>query len=267
MFAGTDDFIVFVGNEGMSGNYGTYEIDGSRNFLASKNKAEANAAGKEMAKWVGALAVRWDDGTASVTIDKKGKTKVSIVLSNGTKGTATTQLLMGDEWHCVPVMVTKKMSVFFTLWLSADGGEALVFGLGDDAVVGKTGSLKSDAQFHVDAEDGLWAKVSADAYTEYLPDGVSVAQKGSKWTLPKAGKLTMKKGELDASKAGDNPSGLKLTLKKDGTFTGSFKVYYAEKGKLKSKAANITGIVINGVGYGTATIKNVGSVPISIGLE
>ena len=74
----------------------------------------------------------------------------------------------------------------------------------------------------------------------------------------------MKKDVLDDSKAGDNPSGLKLTPKKDGSFTGSFKVYYVEKGKLKSKTANVTGLVIDGKGYGTATIKKVGSEQISI---
>ena len=255
---------IMLGSEGLAGYYGAYLIDGSRNFFTSKNKGEASAAVNAVVAWVGSLAVKWDGGTASVTIDKKGKAKVSVVLSNGTKGSATSNLLVGDEWHCVPIMVTKKMNVSFTLWLSADGSEALVSGLGDDATVGKTGALKAGAKFYVDAEDGLWAKVSANAYTGYLPNGVSVTQNGAKWTLPKAGKLTMKKGVLDTSKAGDNPSGLKLSPKKDGTFTGSFKVYYADKGKLKSKTANITGIVINGVGYGTATIKNVGSVPITI---
>ena len=160
--------------EGLLGYYGAYNIAGLRNLLASKDKSEANAAGEEIAKWVGALAVRWNGGTASVTIDKKGKAKVSIVLSNGTKGTSTTQLLMGDEWHCVPVMVTKKMSVSFTLWLSADGSEALVSGLGDDAVVGKTGNLKFGAKFNVDADDGLWAKVSPDLLTFALTHDVNL---------------------------------------------------------------------------------------------
>ena len=82
--------------------------------------------------------------------------------------------------------------------------------------------------------------------------------------LPKAGKVTMKKGVLDDSKAGDNPSSLKLTLKKDGTFSGSFKVYYAASGKLKTVTVNVSGVVINGIGYGTATIKKVGSLPILI---
>ena len=100
---------------------------------------------------------------------------------------------------------------------------------------------------------------------KYLPNDVEVTQKGTKLNLPKAGKLTMKKGVLDDSKSGENPSGLKLTMKKDGTFTGSFKVYYIAGKKLKSKTVNVSGVVISGIGYGAATVKKTsGSVAVSI---
>ena len=101
--------------------------------------------------------------------------------------------------------------------------------------------------------------------TDYLPDQMSVGQNKGRWTFPKAGKLSMKKGVLDDSKAGENPSGLKLTFKsKDGSFSGSFKVYAEQSGKLKSTKVNVTGMVLNGKGYGTATIKKVGSMDITI---
>ena len=264
-FVGGETCAVVVGSEGMSGYYGMYEVSGSRNFFSSKVKAEANAATEAIKPWVGSIAVIWNGGTASVAIDKKGKAKASVTLSNGAKGTVTSQVLLGDEWHCVPVMVTsKKMNVSFALWLPAAGGVPFVSGLGDDAIVGRAGALNDGAKFVIDKNDALWQDVSASAMTEYLPDGVPVSVKGTKWTLPKAGKLAMKKGVLDASKAGDNPSGLKLTPKKDGTFTGSFKVYYVERGGLKSKTATVAGIVVDGTGYGTATIKGVGTVAIEI---
>ena len=264
-FVGGESCVVMLGAYGMSGYYGAYEIDGSRNVFTSKDKSEASAAAKAIEKFVGAYVVMWDGGTASVTIDKKGKAKASITLSGGAKGTATSQLLVGDEWLCVPVMVTKKMNVAFTLWLPADGGEAVVTGLGDDVVVGKTGAIKVGAKFYLDTDDAFWAKVSPDYMAEYLPNGVEVKQKGTKLNLPKAGKLTVKKSVLDDSKAGENPSGLKLTMKKDGTFSGSFKVYYIAGGKLKMVTVNVSGVVINGIGYGAATVKKIsGSVPISI---
>lgn len=92
-----------------------------------------------------------------------------------------------------------------------------------------------------------------------------MAQKGSKWTLPKAGKVVYKDGSVDESKLGESPCGLKLTYKaKDGSFKGSFKVYAEVKGKPKATTVSVTGFLLNGVGYGTATVKKVGSVPISI---
>jgi len=123
--------------------------------------------------------------------------------------------------------------------------------------------LADGAAFHVDA--GEFASVFGQAMLPYLPDGVPVAQKGTKWTLPKAGKITMRKGVIDDSKAGDNQCGLKLTYKaKEGTFKGTFKVYSESNGKLKTTTVNVTGFMLNGVGYGTATIKGKGSVAVTI---
>ena len=83
----------------------------------------------------------------------------------------------------------------------------------------------------------------------------------------KAGKVAFVKGgnTVDESKLGANPSGLKLTYKqKDGTFNGSFKMYCLENGKIKAYTASVTGVMIGTKGYGTATVKKVGSVAVTI---
>jgi hypothetical protein len=41
-------------------------------------------------------------------------------------------------------------------------------------------------------------------------------------------------------------------------------VYAIEKGKLKKHKATVTGVLIDGIGYGTATIKKIGSWAIEI---
>ena len=89
---------------------------------------------------------------------------------------------------------------------------------------------------------------------------------GAKWTLPKAGKVQLAKdGSVDQSKLGENPSALKLTYKaKDGSFKGSFKVYADVNGKPKATTAKVVGVLVNGVGYGVATIRNVAAVPVTI---
>lgn len=103
---------------------------------------------------------------------------------------------------------------------------------------------------------------------DQLPD-VQVSQKGAgaKWEVPKAGKVAYQRDttEVDPAKAGENPSGLKLTYKaKDGTFKGSFKVYSDMGGKLKATSVSVTGVQIGSKGYGTATVKGLGSVPVAI---
>ena len=90
---------------------------------------------------------------------------------------------------------------------------------------------------------------------------------GAKWTLPKAGKVAYLRGttDVDAAKLLENPSALKLTYTaKTGAFKGSFKAYAEVNGKPKATTVNVTGVLIDGVGYGAATVKKVGGVVVTI---
>jgi hypothetical protein len=94
----------------------------------------------------------------------------------------------------------------------------------------------------------------AEVNAALLPDGVEVTQKKGKWTLPKAGKVKYKNGVWDVT--GENPSALKLSYKsKTGAFTGSFNVYGLVNGKMKKYSVKISGVVVDGIGYGTASLK------------
>ena len=193
-----------------------------------------------------------------MTVANKGKAKVAGMLADGTKVSASSQLLVGDEWCCVPVLEPKKSHLAFVLWLPKNGGSAVVTGLAD-AIVGKPGTLKAGAEFRMDALLG-------DAkYADYLPNGVPVTG-GAKWVLPKAGKVQLAKdGSVDAAKLLENPSALKLTYTaKTGAFKGSFKAYSDVNGKPKGVTVNVTGVLVDGVGYGAATIKKVGGVSVTI---
>ena len=80
--------------------------------------------------------------------------------------------------------------------------------------------------------------------------------------------MALKKGEVDTNKLGVNPSGLSLKYKskkpKDGLISGSFYAYTLLNGKLKKVAVSVSGVLVNGIGYGSAYIKKVGSVPVTI---
>ena len=78
---------------------------------------------------------------------------------------------------------------------------------------------------------------------------------------------------LDVNTAkGNNASGLKLTYTaKTGVFKGSFKAYALEtsngKMKLKKYTVNVTGVVVDGKGYGQATCKKPASGPWAVTLR
>ena len=227
---GAEECSVLLGAYGITGYYGAYVIDGARNIFSSKDKGDLADAKDALDKCLGSRMVIWDGGSVSVSIAAKGKVKVSGTLASGAKVSATAVLLVGEEWNCVSV-AAPRANLSFVLWLSRDGKTTMVEGLGDDVLVGKAGTLADGAAFRVPTDAALWSAIPGEVLTEYLPNGVPVTKKGTKWTLPKVGRITMKKGVIDVSKAGENPSGLKLTYKSlDGTFKGSFKVYAENKG-------------------------------------
>lgn len=268
---GGETLRVALGKNGMTALYGDREVSGARNFFASKAADDNQLAAAAIAGGVGAIGIAvpaengWD--TFSLVVDKKGKAKFSGTLADGTKVSANSQVLVGDGMNCIPVVVTKKASLAFTVWFDPNGTEFKVEGLGETAVVNKPRNLLRDAHFIVD-KTKLVELLGETLVGDCLPDdNLLIGLSGQKWQLAKAGKVVYKKGttEIDRQKAGLNPSALKLTYKdKDGTFKGSFKAYVASKGKLKSVSASVVGVLVNGVGYGTATIKKVGSVVVEI---
>ena len=277
-FAGAIACEVTLGAKGMSGKYGAYGIDGALNVFSSKDSADKAVAASTLGKWLGAVNVAWRGGednapyqTLTLKIAKKGKVKVSGTLMNGAKVSAKGQLVVGEDWCCVPVVYVKKgVRLFFAVWLPLNGAAATsaalpqVVGLGEDVKVGKPAQLKAGATFRIDA-DAFSARWGQRALP-YLPDGLSVSG-GMKWKLPKAGKVVYKKGTstVDETKTGANPSALKLSCKvKDGTFKGSFKAYADVNGRLKAATVKVFGVVIGNTGYGMTTIKKAGGVSISV---
>lgn len=174
-----------------------------------------------------------------------------------------------------------------SLNLDVKGGGRLKIAIGSMGGVNVfSGSL---GKWHVQSAKvgGSWGKNSAtfsmDATTiDSLPSGtleallptneVATAAGGKwkfkkaasvKWTKVKAGVVplvqdaTTGKGlVVDTSKDKTNRSGLKLTYTpKKGTFKGTFKLYELKSGKLKKYTVNVSGVVVDGVGYGKATSK------------
>ena len=163
-----------------------------------------------------------------------------------------------------------------------------------EITIGGTQFAGSLGGYHVQTADvgGNWSKGSAKVYVDaasaslpagtledLLPVGEPVVAAGGKWKFAKAAVVKWskpKKGTalpeiydeasgkglvVDTSGDKTNLSGLKLTYTpKKGTFKGSFKVYALEGAgkstKLKKCTVKVSGVVVDGVGCGTATCKN-----------
>ena len=256
---GQGDMSLSFGERALAGAWNGGSIIGGRNLFSSKDKAEVKEADALLAPWKGVLNAAWDGGTLSVSIAAKGKAKVSAVLADGTKATANGQFVIGDDWCAVPVVVNKKAKLGFIVWLSQDGASATVEGLGDGVEIGMPVSGASLAFTLGGGFDGIEGLQAA------LLPGSYAFRGGSKWTFPKADTVKLVDGAAAVTKDNGNPSGLKLTYKpKDGSFKGKLTVYAVQGGKLKKLTANVTGVMVGKTGLGTATVKGVGTVPVTI---
>ena len=137
---------------------------------------------------------------------------------------------------------------------------------------------KTDSVVQVEVPDADLAKFAGNVVKDLLPDGEPVILSGGKWKFAKAAGVKWAKikpgvepfgglkdeasgkGLLVDTSKGANLSGMKLAYTpKKGTFKGSFKVYALEgsgvKTKLKKYTVKVSGVVVDGEGYGEAVCK------------
>ena len=259
--------------QNIEGTYGEYTISGAKDIFSSRDTSdkETSAAVLKKLSSRGNFAMAWKKYFAqegwnylTLTIGSKGKTKVAGMMADGTKVSATTTLIVDGSVCSVPIILTKQGMTFLVTMDVLNAETLKVDGAVVDPVVGYARAWTGNAAFYL--ERTPFSTVLGDStYADYFPNGVKISAAGTKWVLPKAGKITMKKGVLDESKAGENPGGLKLTYKAKGnTFTGSFKAYTANGNKIKSNSVKVAGVVISGKGYGTAYIRKKGSAAVTI---
>ena len=283
---------------------GDYEIVGARNrYSAGSDAAKAlvravlaNAKGT----WGVALPVESAEGDGaalaqgyaglSATIGAKGKSRIVGTMPDGTRVSVSSTLIAGDGCACLPVVVPlyagKSGGFAFALWFtwSEDGSESqvAVAGLSEwDAAGNKAtpfeatfgepivGSALSSAMTGTKTfvMDDFFDEIGAEA--SFSPNGTEIEISGTRWNVPRADGVRFSKDDgwyVADDKEYGNPAGLKLAYSaKAGTFKGSFKVFAeTDEGRSKKYTATVTGVVVGGEGYGTATIKKIGSMPVKV---
>ena len=213
--------------------------------------------------------------TLAITMAAKGKAKVSGVLADGTKVTASAQMTVGDEYCCVPVAYAKKSKFGFVVWFDKNTRELVAVTAAtpwkntvkpsftmawEVAASGMKNNLAAGTR--TVALDGAKLSALVPGAIEQTPVSIPLTVKGTKWNAGKAAKVAYKGG---VSVSGSNVSGLKLTYTaKTGLFKGSFTVYSVKGGKLAKNKFSVFGAVTGGVGYGTAVLKGKGSASVVI---
>ena len=264
-----------LGFSAMSGTLGRYAIDGTRNVFTAKDADSKLTAAQALKRWQGVFVAAWEGAAGwngvSLEVRAKGKVKVKGVLADGTKVSASSQLLVGERECALAVSYTKKAaSVACLVWLCEDGSvECGNMRGGASALIANARSgarLVAGSAFRMDSD--TLAGAVPGLLADLLPDGQEVRMKGTAFDIDKIGrvKLLKDKSGVDPSGLGTNPSGLKLKYTmKNGTFKGSFNAYALEGGKLKKVKVQVSGVVLGGKGYGTASVKRpLASWPVEI---
>lgn len=294
--AGLENITLEISANGLYGSWGDLTITGSRNF------ARVNAAAVYK-PWVNTYNVAFETtgaqgtgaafaegySTVSVTVDAKGKAKFSGTMADGTKVKGNGQLLVGADGKtaCVNVLVplyaSKAGGFGFLLWLSNDGRVAAESISDWNALKAKVpftatleslgGSVKGGAPsgnytFSLVSQLPETLPNAGTVQTDLLPTNVSAVGQGTKFEFAKANKIKVDKASGKIVKDGDtdNDAAIKLNCAaKDSTLKGTFYVYALNGSRLKKVKATVTGAMVNGSGYGTALIKNVGTFKVSVG--
>lgn len=277
---------LVVGVDGIMGVFDDgYGIDGARNIFSSRTATDRVRASEVLSLFKDeAVNLAWEDGMScgwnglSVKVGSAGRTRITGTLADGTRVSATAQLVAGEDWFCIPVVVDRKPHrLAFCLWLSEGCMPGLscrgVEGLDGDVRFGLAGAVgmygDGGAAFRIDT--GALGELFDDwTYEGYGPDGVSVEQVGTKWRVAggaRPGRVVLgRDGSVDETKTGENPSALTLAYRaKEGTFTGAFKYYVpSARGAPVAKPVNVYGVVVDGVGYGTAVVRGKGGVSVMV---
>ena len=265
---------VELSGSGMGGTFGDYTVVGTRNIFGKKTYLDRSRARAADDNWKGfyvvVLKAESDDSNLgngyvglSVQVKANGRGRVTGTMPDGTKVAYTGRMEVMDDNVCVlPVAIPlhrgKKGGFGFLLTFDESGVSASAVSSWTNTDVPFTSDLSAEAEgagtvsgisngAAFSLEDDFDIEGMEDSL---LPADVEVTVSGTRWTTPKS----------------DNPSGLTLSWSSaKGTFKGKFKVFAAtEAGKSKKYTAVVNGAVLDGVGYGTATIKKLGSVPVMV---
>ena len=285
---------VKLADEGgaMEGTFGDYSITGTRHIFGKStyiDRVKALTAENSLKGYYTVVLKAESDESSlgngyvglSVQVKSGGKARVVGTMPDGTKASFNGTLCVMDDETCV-------LPVVIPLHSGRKGGFGFLMSFADDAVTvvsasswvnnaipfsstlsaegaGSVSSIAASSSFSI---DGTFDVGGVEVDEGLLPDDVEVTASGSKWSVPRADnvKFVSDDGAYEVLTEYGNPAGLSLSATQSkGVFKGRFKVFgVTAEGKSRKYTAVVNGVVLDGVGYGTATVKKVGAVPVIV---
>lgn len=278
----------------MDGTFGSYMVVGVRDISGKKTYLDRTKAKAAVDNWKGnyVVALKADSDESSfgngyvglsVQVGASGRARVSGTMPDGTSVSYSGRMEISDDSCTLPVLARlhrgKRGGFGFLLTFSGDS---------DVSLSALSNWSKPEVPFvaSLTAEGAGWASGMLDGSLTFsleeafdiegiddslLPSDVAVTVSGVNWRTPKTDsvKFVAEDSTYEVRTEYGNPSGLSLSVKPGmGTFRGSFKVFaVTEAGHSKKYTAAVKGAILDGVGYGTATIRKVGSVPVTVRAE
>ena len=283
---------VTLSGSGMGGTFDDYTVVGSRYIHGKKTYLDRMKALAASDSWKGSYVVvlkaesdesSLGNGYAGLSLQvmANGRGHVSGTMPDGTRVSYTGYMEVMDGNVCVlpvaiPLCRGKKGGFGFLVTFDESDVSVSAVSSWVNTDVPFTSALAAEAEgaayvsaISSNAEFALEETFELEGVDDSLmPSDVEVTVSGAKWSTPKADKVkfSAEDGGYTVSTENGNPSGLKLSVSPaKGTFKGTFKVFaITEADKPKKYTAVVSGAVLDGVGYGTATIKKIGSVPVTV---
>lgn len=286
---------VTVSGSGMEGTFEDYTVMGTRDIFGKKTHFDRIRALAADDNWKGyyvvVLKAESDESSLgngyaglSVQVKANGKARVTGTMPDGTKLTYNGRMEVLDDGCVLPVIVplhkSRRGGFGFLLSFSEDLGVSVssVSSWSNTSVpfnsaltevgAAKVAEMLTDATFSL---EDVFEIDDVEIDESLLPEDVAVAVSGARWLTPRGDrvKFVADDAAYEVQTEYGNPSGLSLSAKPAlGTFLGRFKVFaVTDAGRSKKYTATVTGAVLEGVGYGTATIKKIGAVPVTVKAE
>lgn len=283
---------VTLSGSGMGGALEDYTIVGTRYIHGKKTYLDRTRALAADDSWKGfyVVVLKADSDESSlgngyaglsVQVMANGRGRVTGTMPDGTRVSYSGRMEVMDDNVCVlpvaiPLHCGKKGGFGFLVTFDESGVSVSAVSSWTNTDVPFTSALAAEgdgaayaSEISSNAAFALEEPFELEGVDDsLLPSDVEVAVSGARWSTPKADKVkfSAEDGGYTVLTEYGNPSGLTLAWSSaKGTFKGKFKVFaVTEAGKSKSYKATVVGAVLDGVGYGTATIRKIGSVPVTV---